>query len=84
MAGKTATSFFIPTTPLLDPQTGQAAFQWIKWFQGVQQSIASAPTVSFGAGAPGGTSNEGYLYFDTTGSPYHGYVWHLGAWQQFS
>jgi hypothetical protein len=40
--------------------------------------------VSFGAGAPGGTSTEGYIYFDTTGSPYQGYVFHLGSWQQFS
>jgi hypothetical protein len=84
MAGKTPTSFTVPATALIDPQTGITAFQWVKWFQGVQQSIAAAPTVSFGIGAPGGTSNEGYLYFDTTGSPYHGYVWHSGAWHIFS
>jgi hypothetical protein len=59
------------------------SFNWLKWFQGVQQSIANAPVVSFGTGAPAGTATEGDLYFDTTGSPYHGYVWH-GAWQIFS
>jgi len=84
MAQKTPTSFTVPSTPLIDPQTGQTAFQWIKWFQGVQQSIANVPAVSFGTGVPSGASTEGYLFFDTTGSPYQGYVFHGGSWQQFS
>jgi hypothetical protein len=81
---KTATSFFVPSTPLIDPQTGQVSFAWIKWFQGIQQSIAAVPVVTFGTGAPGGTSSEGNIYYDTTASPFHGYVWHSGAWQIFS
>ena len=48
------------------------------------QLPADVPVVSFGTGAPVGTSTEGYQYFDTTGTPYHGYVYHSGAWVQFS
>ena len=50
----------------------------------VDQLPANVPVVSFGTGAPGGAGSEGYLYFDTSGSPYTGYVYHSGAWQQFS
>lgn len=48
------------------------------------QLPASVPVVSFGVGAPVAASTEGYQYFDTTGSPYHGYVYHSGAWHIFS
>lgn len=48
------------------------------------QLPASVPVVSFGTGAPVGSSTEGYIYFDTTGGPYHGYVFHSSAWNQFS
>ncbi len=40
--------------------------------------------VTFGVGAPGTAGViEGDLYFDTTLVIYVGYVWHLGAWNQF-
>jgi hypothetical protein len=39
MPPKTPTSVTVPTTPIINPQTGQMAFEWIKWFQGIQQSI---------------------------------------------
>lgn len=42
------------------------------------------PSVTFGTGAPGGTPEDGALYFDDTGSPYVGYVGRAGVWQQFS
>lgn len=45
---------------------------------------ANVPVISYGVGAPVAASTEGYLYFDTTGTPYHGYVYHSGAWVQFS
>lgn len=48
------------------------------------QLPASVPVVSFGTGAPVASSTEGYIYFDTTGSPYVGYVYHMGNWHQFS
>lgn len=48
------------------------------------QLPASVPVVGFGVGAPAGSSIEGYIYFDTTGTPYHGYVYHSSAWVQFS
>ena len=47
------------------------------------QLPANSPVVSFGAGAPSAASTEGYLYFDTTATPYVGYVYHSGAWAQF-
>jgi hypothetical protein len=47
------------------------------------QLPADVPVVSFGAGAPSGASTEGYIYFNTTPSPYVGYVYHSGAWSQF-
>lgn len=50
----------------------------------VGQLPADVPQVSFGTGAPAGSSTEGFIYFDTTGSPYHGYVFHSAAWNQFS
>lgn len=40
--------------------------------------------ITYGTGAPAGVPGTTYaLYFDTTGSPYHGYVYNAG-WQQFS
>lgn len=41
------------------------------------------PIPTFGTGAPSTLVSEGALYFDTTGSPYVGYVQHSGAWHQF-
>ena len=49
----------------------------------VGQLPADVPQVSFGVGAPAGSSTEGYLYFDTTLAVYVGYVYHSGAWNQF-
>jgi hypothetical protein len=37
---------------------------------------------SFGSGAPSGTPAELQLYFNTSTSPYTGYVGHSGAWHQ--
>jgi len=48
------------------------------------QLPADVPVVSFGTGAPSGSSTEGYLYFDMTLAVYVGYVYHSGAWNQFS
>jgi hypothetical protein len=62
----------------------QPAFTDISGSLATGQLPASVPVVSFGSGAPVGSSTEGYLYFDTSGSPYHGYVWHSAAWHQFS
>lgn len=36
--------------------------------------------VSFGSGAPSGSSFDGALYFDTSATPYAGYVYKSGAW----
>ena len=40
--------------------------------------------VTYGTGAPSGSATENAVYFDTTGSPYHGYVFHGTAWHIFS
>lgn len=48
------------------------------------QLPANVPVVSFGSGAPSGASTEGYIYFDTSVSPYNSYVYHSGVWQQFA
>ena len=47
-------------------------------------ALNSLPATTYGVGAPAAVAFEGDQYFDTTGSPYHGYVYHLGAWKQFS
>jgi hypothetical protein len=39
---------------------------------------------SFGSGAPSGTPAELQLYFNTSTSPYTGYVGHSGAWHQIT
>lgn len=62
----------------------QPAFTDISGSLAGGQLPANVPVVSYGAGAPAGSSTESFFYFDTTGSPYHGYVYHSGAWQQFS
>lgn len=62
----------------------QPAFTDISGNLAVGQLPSNVPQVSFGTGAPAGSSTEGFIYFDTTGSPYHGYVFHLAAWNQFS
>lgn len=72
-------------SPVVDAKSGLATPQWQKWFSGVATTVNSAlAVVSFGSGAPTGTTDEASIYFDTSGSPYHGYVFHSGAWHQFS
>lgn len=61
MPPKTPTSATVPTTPIINPQTGQTAFEWIKWFQGIQQSIFNAASVigvTDGSDAPAGHVGE--------------------------
>ncbi len=45
-------------------------------------TVSIVPT--FGAGAPSGAGVEGQIYFNTSTSPYNGYVYHSGNWQAFS
>lgn len=66
------------------PQSSQPGFADISGALDAAQLPADVPVVSFGSGAPGGSSAEGYQYFDTSASPAHGYVFHSGAWVQFS
>lgn len=65
------------------PQTAQPGFTDLTGQAMAAQLPANVPVVSFGVGAPTGASTEGYLYFDTTATPYVGYVYHSGAWAQF-
>lgn len=44
---------------------------------------ANTAVISFGAGVPSGSSTTGYIYFNTSTTPYTGYVYNSG-WQQFS
>ena len=60
----------------------QPAFTDISGSLAVGQLPSSVPQCSFGTGAPAGSSTEGFLYFDTTASPYTEYVYHSGAWHQ--
>lgn len=62
----------------------QPAFTDISGTLATGQLPAAVPVVSFGAGAPSGSSIEGFIYFNTSATPYNGYVYHGGAWQQFS
>ena len=62
----------------------QPAFTDISGSLAASQLPAGTPVVSFGAGAPSGSSTEAYIYFDTSGSPYTGYVYHSGAWNPFN
>jgi len=62
----------------------QPAFSDISGNLAAAQLPVGVPVVSFGAGAPSGSSTEGYCYFDTIPSPYSGYVYHSGAWHAFS
>ncbi len=62
----------------------QPAFSNISGSITTGQLPAQVPVVSYGAGAPVGSSTEGYLYFDTTLAVYVGYVYHSGAWNQIS
>jgi hypothetical protein len=47
-------------------------------------TFPTAPIPTFGAGAPSTLVSEGALYFNTSTTPYNGYVQHSGAWHQFS
>jgi hypothetical protein len=62
----------------------QPAFTDISGTLATGQLPAAVPVVSFGAGAPSGSSTEGYIYFNTSTGPYTGYVYHSSAWHQFS
>jgi hypothetical protein len=62
----------------------QPAFSNVSGTLSAAQLPANVPVVSFGSGAPSGSSTEGYIYFNTATGPYTGYVYHSGAWQQFS
>jgi hypothetical protein len=64
------------------PQLSQPAFTDISSTLATAQLPTAVPVVSFGTGAPSGSSTEGYLYFDTTLATYVGYVYHSGAWHQ--
>ena len=73
-----ATGLFAAAQPDFTDLTGSLA---------VGQLPANVPVVSFGSGAPVGSSTEGYIYFNTTAVgayPYDAYVYHSGAWQKFS
>jgi len=62
----------------------EPAFSDISGVLAAVQLPAAVPVVSFGSGAPSGSSVEGYIYFNTGVSPYAGYVYHSSAWQAFS
>lgn len=66
------------------PVLAQPTFTDLSGTVTMAQLPSSVPVVSFGVGAPVGSSTEGYQYFDTSGSPYHGYIYHSGAWHIFS
>lgn len=48
------------------------------------QLPADVAVVSFGSGAPSGVPPEGYTYYDTSVTPYQGYVFHAGAWNKIA
>jgi hypothetical protein len=64
--------------------SSQPAFTDISGTLATAQLPASVPVVSFGVGAPAGSSTDGYLYFDTTVAIYVGYVYHSGGWNQIA
>lgn len=93
---QTSDALLAKNTPLVthnwldsyDSSTGlfgqsQPSFSDVSGLLDVSQLPADVPVVSFGAGAPGGSASEGYLYFDTTLATYAGYVWHSGVWNPF-
>lgn len=86
-------------TPVLPITKAPNTHQWIAsydattgLFTGGQPSfgdlsgslLASQVPVSFGSGAPSALSTEGYIYFDTSVTPYQGYVYHSSAWNKFA
>lgn len=71
MSDKTAITLIATT----DPSTGDMTWQ-------IQTD--TRPSTTFGTGVPASTVPEGSIYFDTTGSPYAGYVYHSGSWHSFS
>jgi hypothetical protein len=48
-------------------------------------SLLPIPAPQFGSGSPVGVVNgvEGGLYFDTSASPFNGWVFHSGTWAEF-
>lgn len=75
-------SYVVPTMQLVDQKTGRPTEQAVKWLQGIQQTLSGL--ISFGSGVPTGVSTEAYIYFDTSVTPYQGYVYHSAAWNKFS
>jgi hypothetical protein len=71
-----AFSPLLPQSPWIDPRNGNPTPAFFRF-------IALLPTISFGAGAPAGTPTDGQIYFNTTPSPYNGYVGRGGAWHRF-
>lgn len=78
---KTVVSYVAPVASFVDHKTGNLTPAALKWAQGIQQAVAQQ--VTFGTGAPAGQASEGYIYFDTSVSPFQGYVYHAGAWSKF-
>jgi hypothetical protein len=74
-----------PSAQLVDTNTGYGVLGFVKWLQLMQVAVnGAAPMPKFGTGAPISAATEGATYFDTSASPYQGYVWHGGGWNQFS
>lgn len=84
------TGLFTQSQPAFSDVSGTATAAQVPALSALTGAITASqlptavPVVSFGSGAPSGSSTEAYVYFDTSGSPYTGYVYHLGAWQAFS
>ena len=68
--------------PALAPYTWQQ--QFIEWKQQLMGFPIGLPFIQYGTGAPTVAGAENCIYMDTTGSPYHGYIYHAGAWHPFS
>ena len=66
------------------PQLSQPAFIDISGNVGAAQLPTNVPVISYGTGAPISASTEGYIYFDTSLSPFQGYVYHNSTWNKFS
>jgi hypothetical protein len=85
-----ASGAFTQSQPAFSDVSGVATAAQVPALSGLTGAVtasqlpAGVPVVSFGVGVPVAASTEGYLYFDTTAAPYHGYVFHSGAWVQFS
>ena len=72
------------TVPLLTGDNRVASWTWQQKFIQWETQLNTIPTRSFGTGAPTSVGNQGDFYFDTSASPYHGYVYNAGNWERFS